>query len=50
MPGVCACALESLMLAKKPEKLCANMKTACQWVLMYFFCEKLAGVSKILLF
>ena len=22
------------MLAKKPEKLRANMKTACQWVLM----------------
>ena len=34
MPRVGACALENLMLAKKPEKLRANMKMACRWVLM----------------
>ena len=35
MPGVCACTCENLMMAKKPEKLHANMKMACRWVLMY---------------
>ena len=34
MPGVCTCACENLMMAKKPEKLHANMKMACRWVLM----------------
>ena len=35
MPRVHVCTLENLMLAKKPEKLRANTKLACQWVLMY---------------
>ena len=36
MPGVCACAFENLMMAKKPEILRANIKMACRWVLMYY--------------
>ena len=40
MPGVRTCALENLMLAKKPEKLRANMKMACRWVLMMMMHRK----------
>ena len=45
MPGVHACTLENLMLAKKPEKLCANMKMACRWVLMRSQTSSLANAS-----